>query len=141
MPAQELKTVSIASLENVEIIRRAYEAFNTVNMQTLTELFDESSSWHTPGRTSIGGDRYGRDATFGQFGRFVGETEGTFRAELKQLFAADDGRVIAMHHNVGDRNGKHLEADCCIIFELKDGRIISGRENFYDLYAWDEFWA
>ena len=22
-----------------------------------------------------------------------------------------------------------------------DGRIVDGREHFYDLHAWDEFWA
>jgi uncharacterized protein len=139
MTAQDMKTVG--TNKNVEIVRRAYEAFNTGDMETLTEVFDENAAWHTPGRTSIGGDRMGRDATFGQFGRFVGDTGGTFKAELKQLFAADDGRVVALHHNIGERNGKHLDVDCFIIFELQDGRITDGRENFYDLYAWDEFWA
>ena len=41
----------------------------------------------------------------------------------------------------GERNGKRLDVGCCIAFEIKDGRIVSGREHFYDLYAWDEFWS
>lgn len=24
---------------------------------------------------------------------------------------------------------------------MKDGRVIDGREHFYDLYAWDQFWS
>jgi len=30
---------------------------------------------------------------------------------------------------------------CCIVFELSDGRLQDGREHFFDLYAWDEFWS
>jgi hypothetical protein len=26
-------------------------------------------------------------------------------------------------------------------FELKNGRVTNGREYFYDLHAWEEFWA
>ena len=51
------------------------------------------------------------------------------------------GGVIGIHHNTGERNGKHLDVDCCLVFELKDGRVIDGREHFGDLYAWDEFWS
>ena len=46
--------------ENAAIVRRGYEAFNTADMETLTELFDESASWHTPGRSRIAGDHKGR---------------------------------------------------------------------------------
>ena len=58
--------------KNAEIIRRGYHAFNTGDMKTLSELFDENASWHTPGRGSIAGDRVGRDAVFAQFARYGG---------------------------------------------------------------------
>ena len=67
--------------KNADIVRRGYHAFNTADMKTLTELFDENASWHTPGRGSIAGDRVGRDAIFAQFARYGGETGGTFKAE------------------------------------------------------------
>ena len=127
--------------ENVATVRRGYEAFNTADMATLTEIFAENASWHTPGQSSIAGDYVGRDAVFGQFGRYGGETAGTFRAELRNVFAADDGRVIGFHHNSGERDGKKLDVECCIVFELEDGRITDGREHFFDLYAWDDFWS
>jgi len=127
--------------QNVEVVRRGYEAFNTADMAALTELFAEDAAWHTPGRSPIAGDHRGRDAVFAQFGRYGGDTGGTFRAELQQLFAAEDGRVIGLHHNSGERNGKQLDTDCCIVFEVKDGRIVDGREIFADLHAWDAFWA
>jgi ketosteroid isomerase-like protein len=127
--------------ENAAIIRRGYEAFNAGDMETLTELFDENASWHTPGRSPIAGDHQGREAAFAQFARYGGETGGTFKADLQQVFTADDGRVIGVHHNSAERNGKQLDTGCCLVFELKDGRVVDGREHFFDLYNWDEFWS
>jgi len=126
---------------NADVVRRGYAAFNTADIDALTELVDENASWHTPGRSPIAGDYRGRDAVFGQFGRYGGDTDGTFRAELEQVFTSDDGRVIGLHRNTGVRNGKRLDTGCCIAFEVEDGRITSGREHFFDLGNWDEFWS
>ena len=127
--------------ENLAIVRRGYEAFNSADMKTLNELFHDSASWHTPGQGPLAGDRKGREAIFAQFGRYGGETGGTFKATLQHLFKSDDGRVVGVHHNTAKRNGKQLDVYCCLVFELKDGRVIDGREHFYDLHAWDEFWS
>lgn len=126
---------------NAETVRRAYAAFNSADMETLNETFDESASWHTPGQSPIAGDHVGRDATFAQFGRYVGDTNGTFKATLETILRSDDGRVVGIHHNSAERDGKHLDTGCCIVFELKDGRIVDGREHFFDLHNWDEFWS
>ena len=131
----------MGAAENAAIVRRGYEAFNTADMKTLTEIFDESASWHTPGRGSLAGDHKGREAVFAYFGRLGQETGGTFKAELRHVLADDDGRVVGFHHNSGQREGKRLDTDCCIVFELKDGRVTSGREHFFDLHNWDEFWS
>ena len=64
-----------------------------------------------------------------------------YKAELRYVVADDDGRVVGVHHNSGTRNGKRLAFDCCIVFEIKDGRVVSGREHFYDLHAWGDLWA
>jgi ketosteroid isomerase-like protein len=44
---------------NAALVRRGYEAFNTADMKTLTEIIDESASWHTPGRSPLAGDHQG----------------------------------------------------------------------------------
>jgi uncharacterized protein len=114
--------------ENAEVIRRGYQAFNTADMNTLTEIMHEDVSWHTPGRSRIAGDYRGRDAVFAQFGRYGGETAGTFKATVQHVVANDDGRVVGIHHNSGERNGKRLDVRCCIEFQVKDGRLMSGRD-------------
>jgi ketosteroid isomerase-like protein len=91
--------------QNADVVRRGYAAFNAADLKTLTELMPENASWHTPGRSRIAGDHVGRDAVFAQFGRYGGETLGTFKADLKEVFGSDNGRVVAIHHNSGERNG------------------------------------
>ena len=127
--------------ENVAIMRRAYEAFNTGDLDTVAETFDESVVWHLPGRSSMADDYEGRDATLQYFGNLAQETGGTFRAELQHLAADGDARVVGIQRSTADRGGKHLDVADCIVFELKDGRVTDGREHFENLYAWDEFWS
>lgn len=127
--------------KNADVIRRGYSAFNAGDMKTLTELFDENAVWHTPGKSPIAGDYNGIDAVFAQFGRYGGDTNGTFKADLKHVLASEDGRAVGIHHNTAERNGKKLDVWCCLSFELKDGKVTSGREYFYELYNWDDFWS
>ena len=127
--------------ENAAIMQRAYDAFNKADLDTLTEIFDDGAVWHLPGRSAFADDYQGSEAILAYFGQLGQETGGTFRAELQQLVADDDGRVVGIQRSTGDRNGKHLDVSNCIVFQLKDGRITDGREHFNDLYAWDEFWS
>jgi ketosteroid isomerase-like protein len=127
--------------DNADLVRRGYEAFNRADLATLREIIGEDATWYTPGRSPIAGAYQGRDAVFGQLGRYGGDTGGTFRAALKQVFTSPDGSVVGLHHNSAERNGKRLATDCCIVFEIEDGRLISGREHFFDLANWDEFWS
>lgn len=126
---------------NADVIRRGYAAFNAGDMNALNEIFHDNSSWLTPGESPIGGNRKGKENVFTQFGRYGGETNGTFKATLKTIAVCDDGRIVGIHHNSGERNGKKLNVDCCIVFEVKDGQIFSGKEYFFDLKAWDAFWS
>jgi ketosteroid isomerase-like protein len=131
----------MGAAENAAIMRRGYEAFNRGDMNTLTELFDESAVWHLPGRSRFANDYQGREAIFAYFGGLGQETGGTFRAELQHLLADDDDRVVGIQRSTAERGGKHLDVGNCIVFQLKDGRVTDGREHFHDLYAWDEFWS
>lgn len=130
----------IQTTTNADIVRRGYAAFNAADVDALNAIFADQSSWHTPGR-SIGGSREGKQAVFAQFGRYGGDTGGTFRADLIDVTESADGTVVGIHRNTATRNGKTLDVTCCIVFEIKDGQVVSGREHFFDLYAWDEFWA
>ena len=82
--------------DNAAIVRRGYAAFNSGDVNTLSELFDENAVWHAPGRSSLAGDYQGRDATLGYLGRLGQETGGNFRAELLHLTADDEDCVVGL---------------------------------------------
>ncbi len=127
--------------ENAAIIRRGYEAFNSGrhgdahrNLRRETPCGTRPGGARWPANTraatrlspiSAGWDR---------------RQEGTFRAELQHLLA-DDQRVVGIQRNSAERDGKHLDVDVCLVFQLKDGRVTEGGEHYRDLYAWDEFWS
>ena len=134
-------STTVSEHPNAALVRRGYEAFNTADLATLTELFDRNASWYTPGRGPLAGHHLGREATIAHFGRYLDETGGTFKAELHRVLTDEDGSVIGIHRNVAERGGKRLDVYCCIVFEVDGGRITDGREHFYDLHGWDEFWA
>jgi len=60
--------------DNAAIMRRGYAAFNSGDMDTLVELFDEGTVWHLPGRSRSAGDYRSRDATLAYFSRLAQET-------------------------------------------------------------------
>ncbi len=127
--------------KNAAVVESAYDALNTGDIDALRKLFHEHASWHTPGLSPIAGNHRGRDAVCTQFRRYRGETGGTFRANLLNVLEGEDGRVVSVHHNCAERPGRQLDVLCCIVFELEKGRVLIGREHFYDLYAWDIFWS
>ena len=128
-------------MSETEIVRRGYQAFNEADVATLVELLADDVTWTTPGESTVAGTARGRDAVLTQFGRYGGETDGTFKADLAGVFEGDGGRVIALHHNSAARAGRTLDTNCCIVFEVENGKIASGTEHFFDLYNWDKFWS
>jgi ketosteroid isomerase-like protein len=123
------------------IVRRGYRGLCTADRRLLTEVFHEYSTWATPGRTSVAGLREGRNGVLAQFGRYHRDTHGSFRTELLHVTADDAGRAVGIHRSTARRKGKSLDVMCCIEFEIRNGHIISGKEHYFDLYAWDEFWS
>src|SRR4029078_10958859 len=79
---------------NAAIVRQGYAALNRGDLTTVAALLGDNVSWHTPGRSPLAGDVVGRDAVFSRLGRYVAETGGTFRSDLKRLLTDEDGRVI-----------------------------------------------
>ena len=58
----------MGTAENVELVRRGYEAFNAGDMATLSELFAEDAVWHVAGNGVLSGTKQGRDAVLAYFG-------------------------------------------------------------------------
>lgn len=129
------------TMTNADVVRRGYQAFNEADIDTIRRLWRDDATWTTPGESTVAGTARGIDAVIAQYGRYGGETNGTFQAQLHNVFEAEDGRVVGLHRNIGERNGKQLDTMCCIVVEVEGGQVKSGTEFFFDLHNWDQFWS
>ena len=88
------------TMTNADVVRRGYQAFNEADIETIDRLWADDVTWTTPGESTVAGTARGKEAVLAQYGRYGGETGGTFKAQLKAVFEGDDGRVVGLHRNV-----------------------------------------
>jgi ketosteroid isomerase-like protein len=123
-----------------EVVRRAYEAFNNGDVETLGQLFADTTVFHEPGRSPISGDYQGWDQVFGFFGTLAERSGGTFRATLHDVVANDE-HVVGLHSSDGERDGRSVRSPMVLVFDVRDGRIAETWPHHYDQYEFDEFWS
>jgi ketosteroid isomerase-like protein len=131
---------TITEHPNAVLIRRGYEDFNAADLEALSGLFSPDITLLQPGRGRLSALYDGRDAVFGFFGQMAAETGGTFRAELRELYA-NDTQVVAVHTATATRGGETLSADAALVFELNDGVVTAITVHQRRQEEWDEFWS
>ena len=127
--------------ENIELMRRGFEAFNRADVGALSELIAADAVQHMPGNNKLAGDHIGRDAILAMYGQMGQDTGGTFRAALTDLRADGPDRVVAQYRADGQRNGKTLATDHVITFEIRDNTVTDITDTTADESAWDAFWT
>ena len=130
----------MGTAENVELVRRGYEAFNAGDMATLSELFAEDAVWHVAGSGVLSGTKQGRDAILAYFGELGARTQGSFQANLEDIVGGEN-HTVAIQQTRGENNGKTLDMATVIAFVVRDGKITEGREFFEDTAKADDFWT
>ena len=130
----------MGTAENVELVRRGYEAFNTGDMAALSELFAEDAVWHVAGSGVLSGTKQGRDAVLAYFGELGARTQGNFQANVEEIVGGEN-HTVAIQQTHGESNGKTLDMGTVITFVVRDGKITEGREFFEDTAKADDFWT
>lgn len=130
----------MGAAENAELIRQGYEAFNSGDLATLSELFAEDAVWHAAGSGVLSGTKQGRDAIMAYFGELGARSQGSFQATVRDVVGGET-HTVAIQQSRAESNGKTLDVATAIAFVLRDGKIVEGREFFEDTAKSDEFWA
>ena len=130
----------MTSQENAALVRQGYDAFNAGDIGTLTGILREDVSFYQPGDAEPAGDYRGRDAVLGFFGKLAERSNGTFRAEIEQLWTSDR-HAIVVHHATGTRDGAELGTRTAMTLELVDGKVASFVAVQSDQNAWDAFFS
>ena len=125
---------------NEELVRRAFDAFASGDVEALGELMEPDSVWHAPGRNPLAGDHRGVEAILGYFARTMELTGGTFRTELHDVVANDE-HAVSLFVARGQREGKTLDVRNVLVTHVRNGKL--GETWLFpgDQYASDEFLA
>ena len=116
--------------QNIEIVRRGYEAFGHGDMNTLLGSFDEQIEWISPGPADLptAGRRTGRQQ-IAEFFTVLNDTFEIQRFEPKEFIAQGD-RVVVTGTDTSrvKATGKVIEGEWAHIFTLKDGKVVRFQE-------------
>lgn len=130
----------MASAENVELVRRGYEAFNAGDMETLSELFAEDAVWLAPGNGALSGRKEGRDAILSYFRELGTRSDGQLRVTVQDIIDGEN-YTVALQHNQAESGGRSIDMDGVIAFQVRNGKIHEGREFYVDTAQGDAFWG
>jgi len=102
--------------ENVEIVKRGYEAFSAGDVETVMSLFDDNIEWVQPGESTISGIYRGK-AEFAEYLRQLAEKAVAVRA---LRFMSDGDTVVAFTEvTAGSEMGEDAE-----VYTVRDGKIV-----------------
>ncbi|UKA64688.1 nuclear transport factor 2 family protein [Arthrobacter sp. FW306-04-A] len=130
----------MGATENVELVRRGYEAFNAGDLATLSELFAEDAVWYAAGSGVLSGTKQGRDAILAYFGELGARSQGSFHATVEDIVGGEN-HTVGLQQSHAESDGKVLDVATAISFVLRDGKVVEGREYFEETAKADEFWT
>jgi ketosteroid isomerase-like protein len=102
--------------QNIEIVKKGYEAFSTGDIETVMSLYDDNIEWVQPGDSTISGTYHGK----GELGELLGRLgEKTTTVKALRFLADGDTVVVLSEATVGGETSQDVE-----VFTLRDGKAV-----------------
>ena len=120
------------SEENVEILRRGFEALNARDLDRYyVEFFDPEVEWQSSAEDPDAATHRGLQAYKRYLEQWLESFDG-LRADVEESIDVGDGRVFTWNRWTGRGSGSGAPADwyLAIIFTMRDGKIVRGEEYF-----------
>src|ERR1700752_3714410 len=108
--------------QNIELVKKGYEAFSAGDVEAVMSLFDDNIEWVQPGDSAISGTYHGK-GELGEYFMRLGEKTTTVKAAR---FLADGDTVVVLSDvTVGGEAAQGAE-----VFTLRDGKTV--RAQLYE---------
>jgi len=120
------------SQENVEIIRRAYDALERGDLDLLaSEFYDPQIEWQTSREDPDAATHRGREAVRRYYDQWLDSFEG-LHADVEEYIDAGKDRVFTWVRWTGRGRGSGIDAEwwLAIVYTLRAGRILKAEEYF-----------
>lgn len=109
---------------NVEIARRAVEAFNEGGLEATQEFWADEMEFHEPPEQPAPRVARGREETAKMFGEFE-EAWAEHRSEPEEIRAIDSDRVLVLSiEHFRGRDGMEVSAPCAQVFTISGDKIV-----------------
>jgi ketosteroid isomerase-like protein len=106
----------IVASQNVEIAKKAYEAYGAGDVETALKDFDDNMEWSIPGNSTISGDYRGKDKFIELLGKLA---EKSFTTTPERIVGDGDDVVVITKVTAGGESG--LQAD---VLTYRDGKLV-----------------
>jgi uncharacterized protein len=128
------------STENLDLIRRGYDAFSRGDVATVLEILDPNIHWHVPGRSPLSGDYKGHDEVIGFFTKTQELAAGTFSIEIDDMLSRGQ-QVVVLCNVSAQRHDQNWSSPEVHVWRVVNGQAMEFREYQGDQQAEDEFWS
>ena len=130
----------MAEHPSVSLIRRAYQNFESGDLDLLRVVMADDVAWHEPGRGSLAGDYKGQESILGFLAQLKALSGGTFEIEVVDILAGTE-RAVVLQRETATRNGRDLDVIAALEFEIHQGKITEVTVYHGDTYQFDAFWG
>lgn len=117
---------------NVEVVKKAYAAFQRGDIHGVLALVDDNADWHAvkgaEGAAPHAGARKGRAQVADFFAQLGASTEFTRFEPLEFIAQGDQVVVIGDYAATVKTTGRSVASDWAMVFTVRDGRIVRFRE-------------
>jgi uncharacterized protein len=128
------------SEENVELVRGAYDDFNSGNPQGVLARLDENVAWTEPGGgNSPSGTFNGPESVGNDVFSKIPENFDEFSAEPEDFKDEGDNVTVTGRFKGKSKSGVELDAPFTHTYEVKDGKVTSLNNEAGD--NWTEAWG
>ncbi len=125
---------------NEKLIRSAYDAFVTGDLDAVRRAVHPDAVWHVAGSSPLAGVYKGHDEILSLFGRIFELTAGTISVSARDVLAGDD-HVIVLTTMKAERGGEVLDDDGVAVFKLAQGKAIEVWNFAENQAAMDAFFS
>jgi ketosteroid isomerase-like protein len=112
----------MAGQEDIELVRRGYEAFAAGDMQWMNDHLADDVIWHTPGNNPGAGDFKGKEEVLGSFARIAQATQGTLRLDVHDVTGSDQHVVGLVMFSAQSPDGDSIKAHFANVFHVENGK-------------------
>jgi uncharacterized protein len=124
---------------NEDFLRRLYALFAQGDLGGFLDGCTDDVTFTVPGNTP-GSGTFTKDSFVAWITGVLGQTGGTFREDVLDVFANDDHGILLLHHEF-DRDGQRRTYATAHVCELRDGLISTWEERPGSLREFEQAWG